>query len=127
LSWIQRSRFCVERATVIFDAMDTELTVSGNDEPPNSEPAAEHRQRSPAWTMGRLIELLDEAIDSVGAQLVRSAGLWADAASGDAIAQEPSQRPPRGRAAQREAVGPWSSTSESLVDDSRAGHEFDMP
>lgn len=33
---------------------------------------------SPAWTVGKLIELIDEAIDTAGAQLARSAGLWAD-------------------------------------------------
>lgn len=31
-----------------------------------------------AWSIRKLIELLDDAIDSAGAQLARSAGLWAD-------------------------------------------------
>ncbi|MEV6273335.1 hypothetical protein AB0L64_39630 [Kribbella sp. NPDC051936] len=31
-----------------------------------------------AWSVRRLIQLIDEAIDSAGAQLARSAGLWAD-------------------------------------------------
>jgi hypothetical protein len=32
----------------------------------------------PGWSIRRLIELIEEAIDSAGAQLARSAGLWAD-------------------------------------------------
>jgi hypothetical protein len=36
---------------------------------------------TPAWSMRRLFELIDEAIDSAGAQLARSAGLWANAPS----------------------------------------------
>lgn len=31
-----------------------------------------------AWSIGKLIGLIDEAIDSAAAQLARSAGLWAD-------------------------------------------------
>jgi hypothetical protein len=30
------------------------------------------------WSVARLIELVDAAIDSAGAQLARSAGLWAE-------------------------------------------------
>jgi hypothetical protein len=32
-----------------------------------------------AWSIRKLLELVDGAIDSAGAQLARSAGLWADA------------------------------------------------
>ena len=31
-----------------------------------------------AWSVHKLIELIDDAIDSAGAQLARSAGLWGD-------------------------------------------------
>lgn len=31
-----------------------------------------------AWSIRKLIELIDDAIESAGAQLARSAGLWAD-------------------------------------------------
>jgi hypothetical protein len=33
------------------------------------------------WRIERLVELIDAAIDSAGAQLARSAGLWADSPS----------------------------------------------
>lgn len=33
------------------------------------------------WSIDRLLELIDVAIDSAGAQLARSAGLWADSPS----------------------------------------------
>ncbi|WP_133791591.1 hypothetical protein [Kribbella sp. VKM Ac-2571] len=39
---------------------------------------AEVGQGSAAWTIRKLIGLIDDAIDSAGAQLARSAGLWAD-------------------------------------------------
>lgn len=35
-------------------------------------------RRVPGWSIERLLVLLDEAIDSAGAQLARSAGLWDD-------------------------------------------------
>lgn len=41
---------------------------------------AEALPRDPAWSIRKLIELIDGAIDSAGAQLARSAGLWADSA-----------------------------------------------
>jgi hypothetical protein len=31
-----------------------------------------------SWSIRRFIELVDDAIDTAGAQLARSAGLWAD-------------------------------------------------
>jgi hypothetical protein len=46
--------------------------------------AGESRASLPAerdelsWSIRRLIELIDEAIDTASAQLARSAGLWAD-------------------------------------------------
>lgn len=33
------------------------------------------------WSVGKLIQLIDEAIDAAGAQLARSAGLFADSPS----------------------------------------------
>ncbi|MGW6195552.1 hypothetical protein ACWF0M_05335 [Kribbella sp. NPDC055110] len=35
-------------------------------------------QSNVAWSIRKLIELIDEAIDSAGDQLARSAGLWAE-------------------------------------------------
>ena len=41
-------------------------------------PAEQGGQSNLSWSIRRLIELIDEAIDTAGAQLARSAGLWAD-------------------------------------------------
>lgn len=45
-----------------------------------------------AWTLERLIALLDEAIDSAGAQLARSAGLWDDSPSPSELPDGPRRR-----------------------------------
>lgn len=37
-----------------------------------------HVEMAPSWSIRKLVELVDEAIDAAGAQLARSAGLWAD-------------------------------------------------
>jgi hypothetical protein len=47
---------------------------------PQATPA-EASDGRPAWSMGRLVELVDAAIDSAGAQLARSGGLWDDSPS----------------------------------------------
>jgi hypothetical protein len=49
----------------------------------NAEPDEPHavlpaKGEGLSWSIRRLIELIDDAIDTAGAQLARSAGLWAD-------------------------------------------------
>jgi hypothetical protein len=54
---------------------------AGTDYPRALPPAGNDGPNNLSWSIRRLIELLDEAIDTAGAQLARSAGLWADSAT----------------------------------------------
>lgn len=58
-----------------------------------------------AWSLERLIALLDEAIDSAGAQLARSAGLWDDSPSAGELPDGPKRR-----------LRPQSSEARSLLE-----------
>lgn len=70
------------------------------------------RRDAVAWSIGRLIELLDQAIDSAGAQLARSAGLWEDSPS----PFDESDRPARRRRSQ-------PSESRDLLEQIGTDHE----
>jgi hypothetical protein len=53
---------------------------------PNAEPdepraLLSYESEGLSWSIQRLIELIDEAIDTAGAHLARSAALWADSPS----------------------------------------------
>jgi hypothetical protein len=76
------------------------------------------RGRVLAWSMARLIQLLDDAIDSAGAQLARSAGLWDDTPS-EAPARVRSRRP------RRDALGSQTSSVEPLLEEGRT--ELELP
>lgn len=56
----------------IVDGMDADSDVADDD---SLDPS---RGRLAMWTMAKLVQLLDEAIESAGAQLASSAGLLAD-------------------------------------------------
>jgi hypothetical protein len=112
---------------VIFGVMDAKRIASGNDTTQGSEPAVDHTQRLPGWTIGRLIELLDEAIDAAGAQMARSAWLWADSVDGATVAQQPPRSARRRLPGRRTAAGPWSSMTESLEEGSLAERELELP
>jgi hypothetical protein len=60
---------------VIFGCMDLGQLKAEPDEP-HALLLAEGEGLS--WSIRRLIELIDDAIDTAGVQLARSAGLWAD-------------------------------------------------
>ncbi|GAA3112600.1 hypothetical protein JOF29_002783 [Kribbella aluminosa] len=61
--------------------MEPDVTETSTDDSQLPTRAAAPRADGGDWTIGKLIELLDAAIDSAGAQLARSAGLWADSPS----------------------------------------------
>jgi hypothetical protein len=58
--------------------MDSETPVDGGNNAANSFHCVPATSRGLSWSIAALIRLLDDAIDSAGAQLARSAGLWAD-------------------------------------------------
>ncbi len=107
--------------------MDARRTDGGNETEHDPDSAVDDRKRPPVWSVRRLIELLDEAIDSAGAQLARSAGLWADSESEAVVAPKPRQVLPRPRPVRRSALGSRPSTADSLIEDSSAERELETP
>ena len=97
--------------------MDTERAVGGNDTAHDPVAAGEDGQRVPAWSIRRLIELVDEAIDAAGAQLARSAGLWDDPPIGTPAVEQPPLSIPRRRPVRRSAAGSSPPTAGSLTED----------
>ena len=61
--------------------MDYDELITEADASPTRRSAEAEERDIAAWGMQKLIELVDDAIDSAGAQLARSAGLWADSPS----------------------------------------------
>jgi hypothetical protein len=106
--------------------MDTDGAARESDMALDPATAVEHPQRPPAWSVGRVIELLDQAIDTAGAQLARSAGLWPDSVTGTPIAEQQNHVVPR-RPARRSAVGPWPPSIESLSDGPAAERGPELP
>jgi hypothetical protein len=112
---------------LIFGVMDETRTVSGEDMAADPEPALEPVQRPRAWSVARLIELLDEAIDAAGVQLARSDGLWADTAGETPVARQPRHGVPRRRPVRRSEIGRWPPTTESLMEGSPVEREVELP
>jgi hypothetical protein len=63
-------------------------------------------QDKAAWTIRKLIDILDDAIDTAGTQFARSAGLWADS---------PTPFDERGRSVRRRR--PPSTPTESVAEE----------
>jgi hypothetical protein len=82
-------------------------TAGGDSLEDDPEYARSHHP--PAWSIAELIHLLDEAIDSAGSQLARSAGLWDD--TPDALARK------RPRSPRPHALGSSTRSAESYVDE----------
>jgi hypothetical protein len=85
--------------------VDFDELISEADTSPTRRSAEAEERDTAAWGMQKLIELVDEAIDRAGAQLARSAGLWANSPS--PFVDE--GRPVRGRR-------PQSSPTHSLLE-----------
>lgn len=96
--------------------MDANAHGGGQDQAENPARAPHGLQRS--WSVERLIELLDGAIDTAGAQLARSAGLWDDTPD-EARARRESRRLGRRAASQ-------SAATTSFADDLPAVHELEL-
>lgn len=108
--------------------MDAKRTAGEDSAAQVPETAVGRTKRPPAWTVAKLIELLDEAIDAAGAQLARSAGLWADSPSGPPAAQQQArQSNPRRRPVRRGARDSWPSTPDSVVEGALAERELELP
>ncbi|GAA1581238.1 hypothetical protein GCM10009789_38880 [Kribbella sancticallisti] len=88
-SWMARSRFSGTAERAIFGTMTSEVPGSGQD---NAEGEQAQPDGGHVWSVRKLIELIDEAIDTAGAQLARSGGLWADSASPIADVHRPPVR-----------------------------------
>ena len=73
------------------------------EDPERGDLHAETGPGDAVWSIRRLIGLIDDAIDSAGAQLARSAGLWADSP----LPRNRSDRP----ALRRRSEGSASSSS----------------
>jgi hypothetical protein len=73
----------------MFKGMTDEAIADGQEKPVDSTPS---QSRFGAWSMGMFIRLVDEAIDSAGAQLARSGGLWDDSVE-DRLVRESGRRP----------------------------------
>jgi hypothetical protein len=76
------------------------------------------RKRTP-WSITRLIGLVDDAIDSAGAQLARSAGLMADPPNDPVVVHRPVVR--------RKPAGSCPPSAESLLADSDAERAIETP
>jgi hypothetical protein len=104
--------------------MDAKGSVGGRAPGGHLELDAVERE-GPAWTIGRLIELVDDAIDTAGAQLARSAGLWADSPGAAPVAQS---LPRRVRRTGRRRLGAdRHADAESLIDDATGDRELELP
>lgn len=94
--------------------MDFDELITKADASPTRQSAEVEELDTAAWGMQTLIELVDEAIDRAGAQLARSAGLWADSPS--PFVDE--GRPVRGR---RSRSSPTHSLLEAMDRDQGMG------
>lgn len=118
MSWISGSWFCVKQAEWTVGAMDVERMDEDRGHAAGPDSAGGEPKRPLAWSIARVIALLDEAIDSAGAQLAESAGLWADSPDELSVFRTPDgRRPVRSR----------SSSALDPLDDSAAERVIESP
>lgn len=95
--------------------MDPGKLKAESDHPRALTPAEADEGGSLSWSIRRLIELVDEAIDLSGAQLARSAGLWADS---------PTWFGERDRSSRRHASD--SASAQSMLEERDRAHRIDL-
>ena len=74
-SWIARSWFVIGALQMIVDGMHFMGPSAGIDDSRSHSPDEEAREHGASWTVGKVIELLDDAIDAAGSRLARAGGL----------------------------------------------------
>ncbi|TCN35496.1 hypothetical protein EV644_11558 [Kribbella orskensis] len=97
--------------------MDDKKRVDGDC--PSDDLAPDPVEQRLVWSIARLIGLLDEAIDSAGAQLARSAGLW-----DDTVQDKPARSTTR--QLRRKPQGFEASTTESSFEHGPVEREFEL-
>ncbi len=117
-SWICRSRFRGGLPEAMFGGMDSEAHVGGGSYSADDPEGNPRLQRGPGWSIAVLIQLLDDAIDSAGAQLARSAGLWVDSPEDRSVFRAPDGRRP---------VRVRSLSARALLEESDADRVIETP
>ncbi|WP_132156482.1 hypothetical protein [Kribbella antiqua] len=108
---------------MIVEIMSETRSAGGDTD--EDRPGAETKQPLPVWSVRRAIELLDDAIDRMGEQLARSAGLMSVGSNRSSIDESSSGA--KQRSWRANAASSASSEADALLYESSASYEREMP